>query len=155
MFDFKQFAKEINAEVVDALVRNIDAMPADKQTWSPAEGVRSAHAQLQECAVITGSVVSMINSKAVPDFDHEKFGAMMAEFDTVEKAKVALRANLETLNAAIDAFPADELSETIKLPWFEAPQSFAKIMLISYWNNTYHLGQFNYIQTMYGDHEMH
>jgi hypothetical protein len=40
------------------------------------------------------------------------------------------------------------------MPW-GAKMTFAELLFLNYWNLVYHQGQIAYIQTLYGDREMH
>lgn len=151
----QQLAIHLNREVAESLTRNAAAMPADKLTWSPLDQGRTALSQLAECAVITEFTTNLLKTRAMPPIDSEAFGKKTAELDTVEKATAALKANIDTLSSVIESFPDADLDATIQLPWFSTPQTFAQVMFICYWNNVYHQGQIAFIQTLYGDKEMH
>jgi len=151
----KQLAAKLNQDATDSLLRNAAAMPADKLEWSPLDAGRTAHNQLAECAVIAKFSVYTLNTRTVPKFDHEAFGKAMAELDTVEKAVAMLKENTDLMVSAIEAFPDEELDTTILMPYSPTPLSFAEVMFGPYWNTVYHIGQFAYIQTLYGDGKMY
>lgn len=155
MIRIQDLAAKLNSQAIDGFIRNVRAMPGDKQTWQPETTCRSALNQAQECAVITGFTVHSLKTLELPPMDNESFGKAMAELDTVDKAVAALEKNKAELNAAILNFPDADLEKTIKLPWEETPSPMAEIMFLNYWNLVYHQGQLCYIQTMYGDNEMH
>jgi len=116
---------------------------------------RTVLSQIIECALTTGYAASIISARKMQDFDTATHTQAKAELDTIEKALTALQTNTDTLIAAIEAFPNEELDNTLQLPWLPEPQSFAKLLLLNYWNSVYHIGQISYIQTLYGDKEMH
>ena len=61
----------------------------------------------------------------------------------------------ETLDY-IENYPEGDLDRMIALPFMpDLKLSVAEILASPYWNLTYHLGQINFIQTTYGDMEMH
>jgi len=93
----------------------------------------------------------------------EEMGAQMEQamaeqqsWDTVDKCEVAMTANLERLAESIKAFPDDELTNMVHLPFGEGMDlQLAEICMVQNWNSTYHLGQICYIQLMNGDKDMH
>ena len=155
MPSIQQLAAKLNRKAVEGLKKNATAMPADKVAWQPLDVGRTVVSQLAECAVITGFNARLLIDRAVPPMDMEAFQKAVSDLDTTEKAISALDASADALAGAIESFPSADLDQTIKLPWFEEAQSFAEIMLLGYWNNVYHVGQICYMQTLYGDKEMH
>ena len=151
----QQLAAQLNREAAASLQSNALAIPADKVTWKPLEMGRSVLSQIVECALITGYAANILSALKMQDHDEASHAQAKAELDTIEKALAALQANTDKLVAVIEAFPTEELDNTLQLPWLPEPQSFAKLLLMSYWNNVYHIGQIAYIQTLYGDKEMH
>lgn len=151
----QQLAAKLNKDACDILVRNAKAMPEDKVVWQPLEQGRSVLNQLQECAVIANFTTHTLNHHTLPEMDNEVFGKSMAALDTLDKAIAALETNTTELVSAIEAFPDENLDKTVQLPWLPTPTSLAEIMMMNYWNSVYHQGQVCYIQTLYGDSEMH
>ena len=151
----QQLAAEISRDAAEALARNAQAMPADKLNWSALDAGRTAFQQIVECAVIYGVGAAIFTERRMPPMEPDSFGKAMAALDTPEKALAALKTNSDALARAIEAFPDEHLDETIQLPFFPTPRSFAHLLLMPYWNSVYHLGQIAFIQTLYGDKEMH
>ncbi|HZT41420.1 MAG TPA: hypothetical protein VFA07_04495 [Chthonomonadaceae bacterium] len=155
MLTVTTMAAKLNREVGAGLARNFQAMPPDKQTWKPLDAGRSALSQIQECAGINLWAAQMLRDRAVPPIDESWMQQMQSQDDTPEKAVAGLQAGTDALVAAIEAFPAEHLEDTLVLPWDPTPTSMAEVMMLAYWNMVYHIGQINYIQTLYGDQEMH
>ncbi|NLI00558.1 MAG: DinB family protein [Chthonomonadales bacterium] len=156
MNPLKQAAAHMCTTAAQNLRINLEAMPADKQVWRPLDKGRSALEQVQECAVINGFFASILRDQAVPEMQWDAYKAACAALDTAEKAAEALSASAKQLVADIEAFPEDRLDATVTLPFHEGMvMTFAQIMFAAYWNMTYHTGQIAYIQTLYGDNEMH
>jgi len=151
-----QLAAKLNRDAAATLARNIKAMPEEKVTWKPLDNGRSALDQLQECAIISFFGAKLLQTREVPPFDREGFEKLRAENDTPEKALALLDKGIDTLAAAIEAFPPEHLDDTLTLPFLGGMEkSFAELMLLTYWNMVFHEGQICFIQTLYGDHEMH
>jgi hypothetical protein len=148
-----ELAQQLNRNAAEMLERNVLAMPEEKLTWKPLDEGRTALDQLAECALFTFFNAKVLRERAVPEFNREEYARRKAEIDTRDKALGALHAGMETLLQAIAAFPESDLDQTIEM--FGGTQTYAEIALFSYWNKVYHIGQISYIQTLYGDKEMH
>lgn len=144
----------------EGLFRAARAMPADKLTWKVLDQGRSALDLLKECAQSPAWFGSILkNQSPPPDFTEADMAAAQKQRDqwkTLADCEKACKASSESLYAVIKGFPDKDLSKEIKLPWGENfTASMADIAMFQYWNLVYHLGQINFIQTLYGDKEMH
>jgi hypothetical protein len=142
-------------DVASGLERAFAAMPDDKQGWRPLDQGRSAVHQIAECAVINAWGARVFSELAMPTLDTDLYQNECASLDSAEKALAALRSSTDSLAAAIESVPDDALGIQVHFPWDKNPCSIADAMLMAYWNMTYHIGQINYIQTLYGDKQMH
>jgi uncharacterized damage-inducible protein DinB len=139
-----------------ALAANLKAMPPDKQVWQPLDVGRSALSMVQECAVMNRFLANVLRDRKVPAVDHAQQSAAFAALDTPEKAIAELEAATAELAQAIEAFPEAHLQDTIELPMHNGMVvPFQRAMFMPFWHMTYHEGQIAYIQTLYGDKEMH
>jgi len=136
---------------IDSLFRAARALPADRLTWSPVPGARSALDQLQEIATIGGrGVFADAHLKRKMEWDPEK----MAQWKS-ERAKITDLNELErmTRESCADLFEAirntesGDLSATVEMPF---PGDFTLADIYSYysWNMGYHEGQINYIASL-------
>jgi hypothetical protein len=156
MTTIKQAASAMSANAIENLRTNFEAMPADKQDWKPLDAGRSALSQVQECAVINGFFASILRDRTVPEMPWEAYQAACAALDTPAKAAEALTASGPVLADAIVSFPDDMIDDTVTLPFGDGMvMTYTQIMFVAYWNMTYHIGQVAFIQTLYGDNEMH
>lgn len=146
------------ARATDDFFRYCRAVPEDKVNWSPLDAGRSVLDMAAECALSPTWGTSLLEHrefKMSPEI-MQQFMEAKAAITSIEQAEQVCRANCETFYAAVRAFPADELENTIQLPFGADPNwSFKQLMNIHLWNCTYHLGQVAYVQTLYGDKEMH
>lgn len=126
--------------------------------WKPLDNGRSALDQLQECAQSPDWYRSILEARNSPKFDPAEMQKMMAEraqWPTIDACEKVCHERAQRLLGVIRTFPNQDLEKTISLPFAENQVfSMADVMLFLYWNLTYHLGQINYIQTLYGDFEM-
>jgi hypothetical protein len=155
MPSIQELAIKLNGDVVQQLIRNVRAMPEDKVTWQPLDTGRTTLSQLQECAIICGFTIQTLKTHAIPADFQEAYGKELGEIDTTDKAAARLEERASELSAVILSMPDSDLEKTVQLPWSPEPASLAEMMFMNYWNTAYHIGQISYIQTLYGDNEMH
>lgn len=130
-------------------------MPDGKPSWNPMEEGRSALDQVAECALIGESLPGIIANRKMPDFTAE----MMEQFDRdkrsmdLQTATSRLREATAKLCEAIRATPDADLLESMPF-WGPEPWTVAAVLNFHNWNMVYHVGQVNYIQTLYGDKDM-
>jgi uncharacterized damage-inducible protein DinB len=152
----QQAAARMTLDASQTLIRNLSATPAEKQTWQPLDEGRSILNQVQECAVINAWFAMQLHDRAVPPLDGDAYAAALAQIDTADKATAALKENTDKLVEEIKAFPDAHLDESLTMPFGEGMvMTFEEILFAGYWNMTYHAGQIAYVQTLYGDKEMH
>jgi hypothetical protein len=155
---YKDQLIRLTQQSAEDFIRAIRAIPEDKLNWKVLDAGRSPMDLFQEVAQAPTYPIGMLEKRSAPDFNPETFGKLKearAAWDTLDKCETALRENLTSLFAAIRAFPDEDLSHEIDLPFAEnLRRSMADIMAYPYWNNSYHLGQISFIQTLYGDWEM-
>ncbi|MBW3625872.1 MAG: hypothetical protein KY468_20965 [Armatimonadetes bacterium] len=152
----QELAVILTREEAAGFARNALAMPAEKLTWKPMDAGRSALDMIIECGAMNLFTPKILEARAFPDIQRGWMDSYRAENDTLDKALDLLQSGTDALVAAIQAFPAEDLDETITLPFGGGmTKSYAEVMLVPYWNMCYHQGQICYIQTLYGDREMH
>jgi uncharacterized damage-inducible protein DinB len=130
------------------LIAAIDALPADKQSWSPLDKGRSALDQAAECAILNGITADLINTHAFPaDFSFETFVADKQKLaEDWASLKQLLEANTAAAVAAIEAVKDEDLEVVIEMPW--GARNIGQIIAYPYWNMSYHEGQTNFIATL-------
>lgn len=149
-------ARGLTIEAANSLSRSVRSMPDEKLTWKVMCEARSALDMLVECAGSAMFVAEILNSREAPDPHEDMLEKLRQKTDTLTKGLLLLKNGIEALTVAIDDFPVAHLDETVVLPFAGGiTKSYATLMLLPYWNMSYHLGQINFIQTLYGDKEMH
>jgi hypothetical protein len=132
----------------DDLIHAFDRTQVDKRGWEP-EGARSCRNVLAECAIMAEGLADVVAQGKMPDIDFEVFFGQIASLDTDEKAVAALKAGTEKLVTATKAIPDEKLGLDIESPW--GTYTTAAWAAHAMTHNSYHEGQINYIQTLYGD----
>lgn len=143
----------MNNQAVEMLFGAVKKMPADKQTWKPLDEGRSALEQCRECATVADMFQSNIDPNHTPRW--ASFEEMSAESSTwdLDKCEAECKATTAKLNQAIAKMTPEQMVEMHTMPW-GMEHSGGEIAGFHYWNLVYHLGQVNYIQTLYGDRDM-
>ena len=139
-------AQKAAANLESALLR----IPEDKRCWSPAETSRSAMDQVAECAILNGSTVGIITTRAWPKND-DMSGFVNAKAELARDwnaAKALLDENTARVVATIRAVPDEDLGVVVQFPW--GPSTLAEVIAYPYWNMSYHEGQINYIASILG-----
>jgi len=152
----KEFIHSQCVRAGDSVFDAAAKIPIGKLSWKPLDEGRSALELAQECAYCPLWCVDTLNTRAFDMSKMEEFSKHYAEsikdWNTVEACRAAFHKNLSIFSEAMSAFPDPDMDQTIDLPWGNF--TFAGIMFVPAWNCYYHLGQVNYIQTLYGDKSM-
>ncbi|QYK52310.1 MAG: hypothetical protein KF824_08575 [Fimbriimonadaceae bacterium] len=150
----QDFIADETMRAADGLIHQATKM-GDKASWSPLDEGRTALDQVAECALICSSMVDVLKNWKMPEFTPE----MMKEYEkskaalSLDEAVAMLKEKTSALCDVIRAVPDEELVGTMQ---FWGPEPWSKVGVMNYhnWNMTYHNGQLNYIQTLYGDKSM-
>jgi len=150
---------ESTKKAADEFFRYARAVPSDKLTWQPLDAGRSALDLTRELARTPVWAYDIVSGAPAVDMTEESLAAEKAiteQWTTVEACEAESRKQLERYFELVQTFPNERLTETRWLP-YEGGRDFPMSELLGYplWNFTYHTGQLAYIQTLYGDHEMH
>jgi len=126
------------SDAADKLVRLAEAMPAEKYTWRPMEGVRSVSEVFLHAAAGNFSIPRRIGATVPAGIQ------LSAEFDkqTTDKAKVVeiLKQAVEHARGAMNKLEEADLSKTS--PWLGGRQAtYREIMFFIASHNHEHLGQ--------------
>jgi len=149
------FVKSIN-DVIDSLIRTIQSTPADKLTWSPDSTGRTIIDIATECAGSSLFMAQAIGGEDAPTMDREKMAKYRAEHNTLETVVPALKDGGVALDKAISSLSDGQFDDTVTLPFRGGiTRTKAQVVTMMTGHLNYHLGQINYIQTLYGDKEMH
>ncbi|SRR5258706_7633560 len=149
-------AAELTREMGAVLFAAVDAMPADKQTWKPLDEGRDAFDQLLEVTGINLVAAESLRTQSDPVFSEDAQAKMKAELDTVPKALAAMKSSCDLVVSALETLTDEDLDKSVTLPFrggVVRPLSW--LAMLPARHMSYHWGQINYIQTLYGDKDMH
>ncbi len=147
---------ELTQNAADAIIRNFKAMPEDRRNWQPTPGARSALNQLWEIGIVNEQFAQFLTGTATEPLSFEKLGKLWASEcpDSAEVLIEKVTSATARLCDAIRELPDEKLEELIEMnPGAKIPGKM--VMYLGLRNTWYHLGQVNYIQSLYGDGEMH
>lgn len=150
---------DVTKKAADEAFRYAKSVPADKLDWKPLENGRSVLDQCREMAMCPTWCQEIIDSKERPDYNEETMAAIQKEqeqWTTVEACEAECNRRLTQLFDYFRKMPDARLEETKWLP-YDGGRDFTMPEMMDYprWNFNYHLGQISYVQTLYGDKDMH
>lgn len=120
----------------DHVVRLAEAIPADKYTWRPAEGVRSISEVLLHLASSHNNMPRLLG--VAP-----REGMLAADYDksTIDKTKIvaALRESFALMRASVERLSDADAEKT--LPWFDGKNTFRGMLYFMARHTGEHTGQ--------------
>jgi len=134
-------------EFLSAIAR----VPDDKLEWSPNGDARTPLDILQECGRVNERWAEMLETGQWITWKQDHIQDLIARTSTRESAVAYFSAATERFVAAVRDLPDARLDEPFTAPWRTA--STAEWLMHALWHISYHEGQINYIQTLYGDWE--
>lgn len=143
---------------VETLFRTARAVPADKLEWQPMDSGRTVLDQLQECSSSPRFYAMILEQKKFPeisDEDRQKAQAERKSWTTIDDCEKACKEHTERLISAVKNISDDELDQVIDIPGRDQEFTVADIVAAHCNHLLYHNGQINYMQTLYGDFDMH
>ena len=152
--DLKSFLAEAIETSAATLIKDLAHIPEDKMDQSPMGCARSPLDFTVECAGFTGLILKAVKKEEASMPSAEEIKQFQAMFNTREKAVGLLKSNTDELVAAVRNMDDAELSREIPTYWGTS-ETLAKMLYIVASHNSYHDGQVNYIQCLYGDGAMH
>lgn len=135
------------------------AVPEDRVAWQPLDTGRSVLDQCRELALSPGWASDIVSGKPLMEFTDEAMAAIKKEQEallTIADCEAECNRRLDEYFAIVAGLSDERLSDTRWLP-FDGGRDFTMPEMLEYprWNFNYHLGQIAYIQSLYGDKEMH
>jgi uncharacterized damage-inducible protein DinB len=130
-----EFLNELKIQE-DKFVQLAQAMPADKYTWRPVEGVRSISEVYMHVATANYNLPHVFGVVPPPGFKVQGF-----EKSTTDKAKVVetLKDSFAHMHQAVLNMPDSDVEK--QLDWFGAKSSYRGVMLFIIRHGAEHLGQ--------------
>ncbi|CAN5460343.1 hypothetical protein BH11ARM1_BH11ARM1_05120 [soil metagenome] len=151
-----QIIEETKKAAAEAF-KYILAVPEDKADWKPLDQGRSVLSIAQELAKCPDWASEILTTgwntdEAAMAQQQEEMGS----WTTTAECEKQCMSKLEKYYAVLASISDSDLEKTQFLP-FDGGRDFTYAEMMSYprWNFNWHAGQVAYIQTLYGDNEMH
>ncbi len=130
-----EFLNELKIQE-DKFVQLAQAMPADKYTWRPAEGVRSVSEVYMHVATANYNLPHVFGVAPPAGFKAQGF-----DKSTTDKAKVieTLKDSFAHMREAVLNMPDSDVEK--QLDWFGAKSTYRGVMLFIIRHGAEHLGQ--------------
>ena len=157
---FKDMVIEMTKKAAADLFRSARAMPEDRLAWQPEGQGRSALDILKECVQMGEAPLFFLGpngpKEPTPD-EYKKWQEEQKQWKTIDDCEKAFYEKFDNSIGAFKEINQDNLEKEVDFPFGKPGEkiSMAGVMLSTYWQLVYHLGQVNYIQVLYGDKEMH
>lgn len=146
-------------QTVARMLSLLDQTPDDKADWRPSPSSRSIVEIVAHSALSLRNIRMQMEGNAFEPPNSAEANAQFLDHDRQFTGKAAARRALESASEEYIAFvrsqDANTLKRMVKLPFGlgEAPIEF--FMKFGNLHTMGHIGQIEYVQTMYGDHNWH
>jgi uncharacterized damage-inducible protein DinB len=154
--EFSSFFCELTDRGMNNLISAVKSTREDKLLWEPAPGARSVVGQLVECMQAPKWFRSIIEARDMSPFTAESRAAddkEQAERQDWEAVITELEASCAAYKAAITSLSDEDLD--CKIDSWAGVVPLSDLLLFPIRNLSWHTGQICYIQTLYGDWDMH
>jgi len=151
--DLKEHLQAITKSGAERLVKDLKAIPADKQNVSPGGCARAPLHYVAECGMLNGFLAGFLSGAAAPRPNPEEREKVLSAADTEEKALAMLQDGTDKLLAAIAALDPETLGDTVE--FFGRTWTRLAVAELPASHMSYHDGQLNYVHTLCGDSQVH
>lgn len=156
---FQDYIVDATQHAADEVFRYAKAVPEDKLDWKPLDAGRSVLDQAREMAKCPMWACQIIADDQPMEMNEEVAAAAKAEMmamGSLEACQAEFAIQFAKFAELVRGLSDERLKATKWLP-FDGGRDFTVAEMAEYprWNINYHLGQIGYIQTLYGDRDMH
>ena len=152
--DLRNVISEMITDAAKTYSSDLNWIPEDKFHAVPMGSGRSPADFTAECIGFNRMVARIIKDEKVHFPTDEEHEAFVRSFDTIGKAKNEILESARDLVDALKLIAPDDLWAEVTPPWGQ-PVATYKMASLAASHMSYHDGQVNYIQTLYGDVRMH
>ncbi|HRJ26303.1 MAG TPA: DinB family protein [Fimbriimonadaceae bacterium] len=151
--ELKQHLRKRIEDWGQSFAKDLKAIPEEHLGASPSGIARAPIDFTYEVAVVNRRIANRIGGGENPPWPFEGWVTAPEEFRDRDKALAELDESVQAVVAALDAFPAEKLSEEVETP--NGPYTVAGLADMVGTHMAYHDGQLNYLQSLYGDNNIH
>ncbi len=151
--------KESALRGMEHFLKVFSFVPDDKLTWTPSPPAKSAIRIAAHTAIYAGNFARMIEDRKLPA--HDNLPKWIAQINAAEAAITSrtemesiFRTGTDEVIAALDSVPPEAIGTSLESGFgWSMPMTF--LMNLPGMHATLHAGQIDYLQTCWGDHEVH
>ena len=148
----QEYLAKQTIRIAEGFIHFVNLTPADKQDWhlevKDGTHTRSMMEQMGECVAVNRLFARLLNGEIVSPDENV---LQEQTFSGIDDAEKQLLESANALATAIATLPDEGLEKV-----YTHPRGFQirgeNLILMGFRNMTYHVGQVNFIQTLYGDH---
>jgi hypothetical protein len=150
----KQFLIDYVRKASETYLGDLSHIPQDKLNEIPMGVARPPLEFTAECIGFNSFVAKIVSGVEFARRTPEEREAFFKSIDTFDKAKAGLEDSVNELVGALSALDDEGLAKEVATPWGATMTAFALAHTAAS-HMSYHDGQINYIQALYGDGEIH
>jgi hypothetical protein len=155
MPDLITISKQRTTQATELFLRVLGHVPGDKLTWSPTPTAKNALQIAAHAAGYSAGFVRILREGAFPPVEEflAPIHAAIESITTVAEAEAMLRAGAAETLAALEAVDPQLIEAVIETPI--GPTAFLFFMNLPAEHLIGHTYQIDYLQTCWGDQEVH
>jgi hypothetical protein len=155
MEDVIAMCKRRATEAMEHFLCVLSFVPEDKLAWSPTPTAKSALQIAAHCAGYSGAFAGIIRTGVFPPIEEFRgpISAATEGIATLEQAEAVMRKGTADTIAALDTVKPEQVGAILDTPIGRTPFTF--FMDIPSRHLFAHAAQIDYLQTCWGDQEVH
>lgn len=138
----------------ETYVADLSFIPADKLGLSPMGAARPPLEFTAECAGFNLFVAALADGETPARRTDEERAAFEASVNSFETAKQVLMGSVDKLISALERLDEEGIHRAVQTPWGQETTILGMSGMAAT-HMSYHDGQINYIQALYGDADNH
>jgi uncharacterized damage-inducible protein DinB len=146
-------AKALTQMVAARMRSALRATPDDKLQWSPSDTARNTLHIVGHICAANKAIAATLRGEPMPAMTLSEIPHSEIPLKDRSEAESELEAGVSALLAALDEMTADRLASQVATPFGMMPMT--TLITIPGYHMMGHLGQVDYLQTIWGDWEMH
>jgi len=139
------------------LLHALESVPDDKLQWTPSATAKSPLRVAAHAALSNSAFASMLRGDPMPDVPFETLMAKMVEAESAVGTRAEAVKLIEEQSAgaivALNGLTQARIAEDVQTPFGAMPITFIMLLVGRHMDD--HAAQIDYMQTIWGDNEMH
>jgi hypothetical protein len=152
--DLRHIIAEMISDATKTYCSDLAYIPEEKLHEVPMGAARTPAEFTAECIGFNRMVARIIRDEKVHFPTEEEREAFVRSLDSIAKAQAGIEESSQAIREAIDGMNLSALDSEVNTPWGKPVKAY-KLAYYAASHMSYHDGQINYIQSLYGDDKMH